>query len=1096
MSKIRVYQLAKELNTTSKRLMEKLGEIDIAVKNHMSLLEENELEALYDHIGVIRHNKDNKQESDEKRNSSPVHQSSELVKEVRKEAKSGPRIIRTTEINLDLNNEGNDGRPDNYRNMRGNDKRSQSRKKNDIVKVASSTSGLRPGFVRETKPELKRKSDKDKDRESRNNQAKILDSKNVNIEETKLKEQEDNMIKTAADTAKTVLTVDTAKAEAKPVSNNKTNEKVAKEEHAKEATAKAEPAKAEPTKTESTKAGPAKADFAPKESFSSESSEKEPVKEAVKEVSKSDWANGESAKTRDSRNKSSQPNNNRPVNRNVQGKYDNRGTNSVENRQDNRQGQGNRQGNRQDSRQDNRQGNNSGRYGNNQGRQGNSQGRPVNNSGRPGGNRPSGDRSRDMNRSANRPLEIPKVDAAVVKKEEINVQRTESRREFVNKDVDKDSKREQKREIAKGTGKTRNEVPNKNMFGGKKEVSKILSDDFVLDEFYSDGVKKGKKPTRQRKDAKAPEKHIPPKAVLTSIKIPETITVKDLAESLKKTAAEVIKKLMGMGVMAVLNQELDFDTASIVSDEFGVKAEKELVVNEEDILFDDSEEEDETKLEPRPPVVVVMGHVDHGKTSLLDALKETNVIDSEAGGITQHIGAYMVKVNERNITFLDTPGHEAFTAMRARGAQVTDVAILVVAADDGVMPQTVEAINHAKAANVTIIVAINKIDKPAANPDRVKQELTEHGLVSEEWGGDTICVEVSAKKRMNIDNLLEMVLLAADMLELKANPNKQAKGTVIEAKLDKDKGPTATVLVQRGTLNVGDSIVTGSIVGRIRAMTDDKGHKIKKAGPSTPVEILGMPEVPEAGEIFYAVTDEKVAKQLVEKRRLKQREIHLKSSAKVSLDDLFNQIKEGKVKDLNIIVKADVQGSVEAVKQSLEKLSNEEVRVKIIHGGVGAVTETDVTLAEVSNAIIIGFNVRPSATVTDAAKNAGVDLRLYTIIYNAIEDIESAMKGLLEPTYKENVLGHIEIRQTFKVSGIGTIAGCYVTDGKVVRNSEIRLIRDGIVVHQGKLASLKRFKDDVKEVAQGYECGLSVEKYNDIKIGDIVEAYVMEEIER
>jgi translation initiation factor IF-2 len=533
---------------------------------------------------------------------------------------------------------------------------------------------------------------------------------------------------------------------------------------------------------------------------------------------------------------------------------------------------------------------------------------------------------------------------------------------------------------------------------------------------------------------------------------------------------------------------------AIVADEFGVKAEKEVVINEEDILFDDDDDANDPEAVPRPPVVVVMGHVDHGKTSLLDAIKQTNVIESEAGGITQHIGAYMVKINNRNITFLDTPGHEAFTAMRARGAQVTDIAILVVAADDGVMPQTIEAINHAKAANVAIIVAINKTDKPAANPDRVKQELTEYGLVPEEWGGDTICVEVSAKQRINIDNLLEMVILVADMTEIKANPNKQAKGTVVEARLDKDKGPIATLLVQRGTLNTGDSIITGVTVGRIRAMTDDKGRKIKKAGPSTPVEILGLPEVPEAGEIFHAITDEKVAKHLVEKRKLKQREQTLKATARVSLDDLFNQIKEGKVKDLNIIVKADVQGSVEAVKQSLEKLTNDEVRIKIIHGGVGSVTESDVTLALVSNAIIIGFNVRPSSTVVDAAKDAGVDLRLYRIIYNAIEDIEAAMKGMLDPTYREVVLGHIEIRQTFKVSGIGTIGGGYVTDGKVIRNSDIRLVRDGIVIHEGKLASLKRFKDDVKEVSQGFECGLSLERFNDIKEGDVVEAFAIEEV--
>ena len=564
---------------------------------------------------------------------------------------------------------------------------------------------------------------------------------------------------------------------------------------------------------------------------------------------------------------------------------------------------------------------------------------------------------------------------------------------------------------------------------------------------------------------------------------------------MKKTSTDVIKKLMGLGIMATLNQELDFDTAAIVAEEFHVKAEKAVIVNEEEILFNDTEE-DGDKMKPRPPVVVVMGHVDHGKTSLLDAIREANVTESEAGGITQHIGAYTVKINDRNITFLDTPGHEAFTAMRARGAQVTDVAILVVAADDGVMPQTIEAINHAKAANVSIVVAINKIDKPGANPDRVKQELTQHGIVAEEWGGDAIMVPVSAKKRENIDTLLEMVLLAADVLELKANPDSQAKGTIIEAKLDKARGPVATVLVQRGTLKLGDSIVTGTTVGRIRAMVDDKGRSIKKAGPSMPAEILGLPEVPEAGEIFYAIDDEKTAKQLAEKRKLKQREQNLKASAKVSLDDLFSQIKAGKVKDLNLIIKADVQGSVEAVKQSLEKLSNEEVRVRIIHGGVGAITESDVTLASVSNAIIIGFNVRPATNVDELAKENGVDMRLYKVIYNAIEDIQSAMKGMLEPTFKEVIQGHVEIRQIFKVSGVGTIAGSYVLDGKVTRNSDVRLVRDGIVVFDGKLASLKRFKDDVKEVAHGYECGIALEKYNDLKKGDILEIYAMEEVAR
>lgn len=682
----------------------------------------------------------------------------------------------------------------------------------------------------------------------------------------------------------------------------------------------------------------------------------------------------------------------------------------------------------------------------------------------------------------------------------MNSQKSEIRREFLAKDVDKDAKREQKREIPKTAPVSKANKrfkPQTVVLNEKKGVHEVLSEDFILQEFYdTEDDRKTKKGSKPRKDARAvPVKYIPPKAVLTSVTLPETITVKDLAEALKKTSTEVIKKLMVYGLMATLNQEIDFETAYVVAEEFGVKAEKQVVVNEEDILFDDVEE-DADKLESRPPVVVVMGHVDHGKTSLLDAIRSANVTDTEAGGITQHIGAYTVKINGRNITFLDTPGHEAFTAMRARGAQVTDIAILVVAADDGVMPQTVEAINHAKAANVSIIVAINKMDKPGANPERVKQELTEHGLVSEEWGGDVICVPVSAKKRENIDHLLEMVLLTADMLELKANPDKQAKGTVIEAKLDKNRGPLATVLVQRGTLNVGDSIVTGTTVGRIRAMTDDKGNNVKSAGPSTPVEILGMPEVPEAGELFYAIKDEKVARQLAEKRKLKQREQTLKSSARVSLDDLYAQIKEGKVKDLNIIVKADVQGSVEAVKQSLTKLSTDEVRVKVLHDAVGAITEADVTLAQVSNAIIIGFNVRPAANVAEIAEAAAVDIRLYSIIYNAIEDVQAAMKGMLEPTFKEVVLGHTEIRQIFKVSGVGTIGGAYVTDGKITRNCEVRIIRDSIVVHTGKLASLKRFKDDAKEVATGYECGVSIEKYNDIKEGDIVEAFIMEEVAR
>ena len=582
--------------------------------------------------------------------------------------------------------------------------------------------------------------------------------------------------------------------------------------------------------------------------------------------------------------------------------------------------------------------------------------------------------------------------------------------------------------------------------------------------------------------------------VITEIKIPAFITVKEFAEGIGKKSSDIIMALMKLGVMATINQELDFDTACLVADSFGINAELLEEKTEEDILFTD--EDNPENLEPRPPVVVVMGHVDHGKTSLLDKIRSANVTEGEAGGITQKIGAYTVRLKGRQITFLDTPGHEAFTTMRARGAQFTDIAILVVAADDGVMPQTIEAINHAKAANTEIIVAINKIDKPGANPDRVKQELTNYGLICEEWGGQTIMVPISAKQGTGIDDLLENVLLTADVMELKADPKSQAKGAVIEAKLDKNRGPVASVLVQRGTLRQGDTVVCGPILGNIRAMYDDKGVAIKKAGPSIPVEILGLPEVPQAGEILFAVADDKTARQLVEKRKIKQREEQLHRSSKMSLDTLAAQMAAGDVKDLNIIIKADVQGSVEAVQQSLEKLSNDEVKVKVIHGAVGAINESDIVLADVSNAIIIGFNVRPSQMITDKAKETGVDVRLYSVIYNAIEDVENAMKGMLAPKIEEVVWGHAEVRQLFKVSGIGTIGGCYVTDGKIQRSSNVRVIRDDVVIYTGVLGSLQHEKDSVKEVLSGHECGLTVEKYNDIKIGDVIEAFGNIEVKR
>ena len=577
-----------------------------------------------------------------------------------------------------------------------------------------------------------------------------------------------------------------------------------------------------------------------------------------------------------------------------------------------------------------------------------------------------------------------------------------------------------------------------------------------------------------------------------TITVGDTITVGELAMRLKATAGEVIKKLMSMGVMASVNEEIDFDTAFLVGEEMHAKVEREVVVTIEERIIDDSEDTD-TDLQPRDPVVVVMGHVDHGKTSILDYIRKTKVTAGEAGGITQHIGAYRVDVDGQKITFLDTPGHAAFTSMRARGAQITDIAILVVAADDGIMPQTVEAINHAKAAGVSIIVAINKMDKPAANPDRVLQQLTEYELVPEEWGGDVICVPVSAHTGMGIDRLLESILLVAEMKELKANPDRAAKGTVVEARLDKGRGPIATVLVQNGTLHSGDIIVAGTAVGRVRAMTDDRGRKVDTAGPSVPVEIMGLDEVPTAGDIFNAVTDERLARELVEQRKTSAKEEQFSHYQKVTLDNLFDQMQLGEMKELNIIVKADVQGSVEAVRQSLEKLSNDEVRVRVIHGAVGAVSESDVMLASASNAIIVGFNVRPEPLAQDAAERSNVEIRLYPIIYDCIEEIEAAMKGMLAPKTREVMHGRVEVREVYRITNVGTVAGCYVLEGKVLRNDLLRVVRDGIIVADDKMASLKRFKDDVKEVAQGYECGIGLEKFNDIKVGDIYETYIIEE---
>ena len=579
------------------------------------------------------------------------------------------------------------------------------------------------------------------------------------------------------------------------------------------------------------------------------------------------------------------------------------------------------------------------------------------------------------------------------------------------------------------------------------------------------------------------------------VEIPDEISVGELASRMKKTASEVIKQLFKLGVFASVSDVIDYDTAALVAMELGCKVEKEVIVTVEERLIDDHEDKPED-LVPRAPVVVVMGHVDHGKTSLLDYIRHANVVSGEAGGITQHIGAYTVEINGSPITFLDTPGHEAFTSMRARGAMVTDIAILVVAADDGIMPQTIESINHAKAANIPVVVAINKMDTVGANPDRIKQQLTEYDLVPEEWGGDTIVCPISAKTGMGIENLLENLVVLAEVQELKANPNRAAKGTVIEARLDKGRGPIMTVLVQNGTLKAGDIIIAGTAVGRVRTMINDKGQRVTEAGPSTPVEISGLSEVPSAGDVFNAVADERMARELAEERRVQQMNNSMGGTKKVSLEDIFSQIKSGEMKTLNIIVKADVQGSAEAVKSSLEKISNDEVRVKVIHSAVGAINESDDMLAATSGAIIVGFNVRPDNAARDSAARSNVDMRMYRVIYDCINEIEAAMKGMLAPQFKEVIFGHAEVRETYKVSKVGTVCGCYCTDGKIQRGCEVRVLRDNIVIHEGELASLRRFKDDVKEVASGYECGMQVEKFNDIKIGDVIECFVMEQINR
>jgi len=1098
----RIFELAKELNTTSKRLMEKLEEINIKVKSHMSLLDDEQLDRLYEHIGV---NRNRISGSDEKNGADqPEQPGGQLIR------RSNPIIIRKTEIIIHDENEVTDTKKD----------KQNKKNKKGYVRTSSSTDGLRAGLKREddilissirkhkTEQEETKKTEAASQKTTEEKSAEepktvhaadntedisqrmerirrpvdsILSIKKVASKKDWDKRKAGETEKTEENTAEAVSELKAQSSETAAEADNKTEiteiqkenisldkkeeisagaeqkegpmqvetyktdvkqtEKEEKKEHKTEmkVAAKEQMAQKEEKKTEQT----ATAEV----SVKTESEEKPAVHAAASVQAKS----AEKEKDRDNRDREKKPESAQKPEKDSIKMHD-----KAKNKKQQKQADAVHEGRDRKH-----------------------------------------DAGAERQKFSNKLLVIPKASVAPGQPEEKNNLRGE-RRSSIIRDLEKGIKREEKKEQPKkdiksvlgGGGKNKAKYKKHIHVGHKASVSDMYSDDFILEEFYEEKVK-------VKKDkAKKKEKEIPQKAVLTEITIPETITVKNLAEALKKTVAEVIKKLMSLGVMATMNQEIDYDTAAIVGEEFGVKVNKEVVVSEEDILFDEEEDKPEDLVE-RAPVVVVMGHVDHGKTSLLDAIRKSNVAAREAGGITQHIGAYKVNVNGRSITFLDTPGHEAFTSMRARGAQATDIAILVVAADDGVMPQTVEAINHAKAANVSIVVAVNKIDKSGANPDRVKQQLAEHGLLVEEWGGDVVAVPVSAKTGEGIDLLLEMVLLTADMLELKANPNRQAKGIIIEAKLDKGRGPVATVLVQRGTLRTGDAVISGTAFGHVRAMVDENGNRVEAAGPSTPVEIIGLDEVPEAGDVLYAVSDEKLARQLVEKRRAEQREKAIGAAKPiVSLDDLFSRIQQGEMKELNLIIKADVQGSVEALKQSVEKLSNDEVKVHVIHGGVGTINEADVTLASVSNAIIIGFNVRPPQNVIEAAQNTGVDIRLYRIIYDVIDDIEKAMKGLLEPEYKEVIDGHVEIRKIFKASNIGTIGGGYVTDGKISRNSDVRVVRNGIVVYEGKLASLKRFKDDVREVTQGYECGLLIEKFNDIKEGDIIEAYRMVEVER
>ncbi len=975
MGKIKIYELAKELNLTSKEVIEKANKIGIEAKTHMSTVDEEQAKKLKEQF---------------------VKKPAE--KTAKKEEKKAPVIIRREVIITEEEKKENKNSNENHNHKQVG---FVERNKNADYNIVYRNKPTKPMTVSELFGIGKK-------------------------EETK-KEEPKKVEQKKAETVGTAVTKETIKAENKP-------------------------------KTAETK-------------------KIENVEHKNNNIEQKGKNNSGEYQNRNNNRENFQNRNNHFSNRNDRGNFGQRNEKgSFQNRGDRPNFQ-NRNGNRDN----NFQNKNKGEFRNNQNR----------------GN---------FNNRERRPLDDRGIDRNIKDIMESDIIEKENQRDFSSRAIDK-AKNARMEERVAGNNKKQNKNKKGGRFGteefdggklkGLKQVDRLSNmfndqEGGMLD-YYDLTTARGKR--NKKKANKNVEDRKQKIFQLTQIEIPETITVKDLALELKKTSAEVIKKLFGLGMMVTINNDIDFDTAYLVAEEFGVTATKKQEVKEEDILFDDSEDRAD-ELKERPPVVVVMGHVDHGKTSLLDAIRETNVIEGEAGGITQAIGAYKVEVNGREITFLDTPGHEAFTSMRARGAQITDIAILVVAANDGVMPQTVEAINHAKAANIPIIVAVNKIDLPEANIDKVKQELMTYELVPEEWGGDTIFVPISAKKRMNIDDLLEMVLLQADVLELKANPKKQAKGVVIEARLDKSKGPIASMLVQRGSLDEGDTIVVGSSIGRIRAMRNDKGQKVKSAGPSTPVEIMGLTEVPESGDIFYEVKNEKMAKHLIERRKRAQREKSINAMQKVTLDNLFTQMEQGNLKHLNIIVKADVQGSAEALKQSLEKLSDEEVKVRVVHSAAGAVTESDVTLAQVANAIIIAFNVRPVVTAKALAERNEIEIKQYSVIYQAIDDVKAAMKGMLDPVFEEKVIGNVEVRQTFKVSNVGTIAGAYVLEGKIERNAGVRVLRENVVIHEGKLVSLKRFKDDVKEVAKGYECGMQIENYNDLKEGDIIEVYVMEEIKR